>query len=665
MFSKVLIANRGEIALRVMRTCARMGIRSAAVYSDADRGALHARRADEAVRIGPARASASYLDVAAVIDAARRVGADAVHPGYGFLSENPALPDACAAAGIAFVGPPAGAMRLLGDKTAARRLAAAHGVPVAPGFDVDPAADGAAADAAKAVGYPLLVKAAAGGGGRGMRLVASPDALPEALASARREAAAAFGDDRLFVERAIVGARHVEVQVLADAHGHAVHLGERDCSVQRRHQKVVEESPAPGISASLRAELGAAALAVVRAAGYVNAGTVEFLVDREGRFYFLEVNTRLQVEHPVTEMVCGLDLVELQLRIAAGEPLPFAQEDVRTSGHAIECRICAEDPERGYVPSSGRITCFMPPAGEGVRVDSGVDSGSLVPPEYDSLLAKLIVHAPSRNEAIETCRRALAAFAVEGVKTNLGLLEAVVSHPAFVAGTHDLALLESMPPETFAPALPDDALLAAVARDVGPFEALRGDDPWQALGAWRAGGLVRLEYVYQGRRVAADAERVAGRRDGWRVASGGRTHTIEIGAGPSGEVVVRTDGAETAWRVQGGAGRLILDSGGRRYVLARPAPSTAGVLSSAGTRHTGEMRAPMPGVVVRVLVAEGDHVVARQPLVLLEAMKIEHIIHSNADGVVRRLRCSQGQRVAEGEILVEVDSGAEVGDAAP
>jgi 3-methylcrotonyl-CoA carboxylase alpha subunit len=661
MFEKVLVANRGEIALRVMRTCTRLGIATVAVYSDADRDAPHVRCADEAVRIGPAPASQSYLDIAAVVDAACRAGAGAVHPGYGFLSENPALAEACAASGITFVGPPAAAMRLLGDKAAARRLAAEHGVPVLPGFDAATPDDGALIGAAASIGFPLMVKAAAGGGGRGMRLVLSDGELSAALAGARREAEAAFGDGRLLIERAVVGGRHIEVQVLADAQGHAVHLGERDCSVQRRHQKVIEESPAPGIDDALRERLGVAALTVARAAGYVNAGTVEFLLDRDGAFYFLEVNTRLQVEHPVTELVTGFDLVELQLRIAAGEVLPFGQTDVRSTGHAIECRVYAEDPERAYMPSSGRVRYFLPPEGEGVRVDSGIETGSVVPAEYDPLLAKVIVHAPSRAEAIERCARALDACAVEGVKTNLGLLQAVVAHPAFAAGALDLSLLESMPAGAFAARLPDDVLLAAAASDVGPFEAARDGDPWRSLGAWRASGRVRLAYAYHGRTFAVDAERIMWARDAWRMTVDGRTHEIEASASTVGDVIVREGGSETAWRVRREARRLVLETRERRYVLARPAPSAAGL--SRAVAGTGEMRAPMPGVVVRVLVSAGDRVAAHQPLVVLEAMKMEHIIGSSIDGVVGQVRCTVGQRVAEGEILVEVMSGAEPGDA--
>ena len=662
MFRKVLIANRGEIACRIMSTCARLGIGTVAVYSDADHDALHVRRADEAVRIGRARAPASYLDIAAVIEAARRTGADALHPGYGFLSEQPALAEACASAGIAWVGPPAAAMRLLGDKAAARRLAAEHGVPVLPGFDAAMPDDMALVDAAASIGFPLMVKAAAGGGGRGMRLVQSSAELLAALAGARHEAEAAFGDGRLLIERAVVGGRHVEIQVLADTHGHAVHLGDRDCSVQRRHQKVIEESPASGVDRELRARLCAAALTLARAAGYVNAGTVEFLLDRDGRFYFLEVNTRLQVEHPVTEMVTGLDLVELQLRIAGGEPLPFSQAGVRFRGHAIECRVYAEDPERDYMPSSGHVTHFLPPEGAGVRVDAGIETGSVVPVEYDPLLAKVIVHAPSRAVAIERCAVAIDACAVEGVQTNLGLLRAVVAHPAFVVGEFDLRLLESMPASAFAARLPDDVLLAAAAADVGPFEMARGGDPWRMLGAWRANGAVRLEYAYHGRTFAVRADRIVRGRDVWRVAVDARAHEIETAIGPDGDIIVREGSSETAWLVRREPRRLVLETDGRRYVLARPATSVAGPSHLAGA--SGEMRAPMPGVVARVLASAGDHVVAHQPLVVLEAMKIEHVVGSSIDGVVKRVSCNVGQRVAEGEILIEVASETEPGDAA-
>ncbi|TAK60876.1 MAG: acetyl-CoA carboxylase biotin carboxylase subunit [Dehalococcoidia bacterium] len=675
MFEKVLVANRGEIAVRIMRTCDRLGIATVAVYSDADRGALHVRRAAEAVRIGPARPSESYLDIDASVAAARSTGADAIHPGYGFLSENPALAEACVAAGIAFVGPSAAAMRLLGDKAAARRLAQEHDVPVLPGIDAGERDDAQLVDAAASVGFPLMVKAAGGGGGRGMRLVATADELPEALASARREATAAFGDGRLIVERAVVGGRHVEVQVLADARGNAIHLGERDCSVQRRHQKVIEETPAPRLGDDTRARMCEAALTVVRAAGYANAGTVEFLLDADGSFYFLEVNTRLQVEHPVTEMLTGLDLVELQLRVAAGEALPLSQADVRRAGCAIECRIAAEDPSRGYLPSSGRITYFRAPFGDGVRVDSGVETGSRVPPEYDSLVAKLIVHGDTRDEALRRAARALAALAVEGVHTNVALLEAVVASPAFAEGRHDLALLESMPRAAFVAQLPADVLLAAIAADVLPSSS---DDPWQALGAWRASGPARLAYVHHGGTFAIDIERAG--RGRWRALVDGRDRVFEADLTPGpfpmreGEIpapgkpadraiVVRADGDETSWRARRDGAHLLLASGDREYVLTHAAPAASGAHAGTAAHRTGEVRAPMPGVVVRVLVAEGEAVADRQPLAVLEAMKIEHIVESTAEGRVRAVRCEPGQRVAEGDILVEIESGAESGDA--
>ncbi|MDE3094494.1 MAG: 3-methylcrotonyl-CoA carboxylase [Chloroflexota bacterium] len=658
MFRAVLVANRGEIAVRVMRTCRTMGIRTVAVYSDADRGAPHVRCADEAVRLGPAAPARSYLDVAAVVEAARRTGAEAVHPGYGFLSENPALAEACAAAGIAFVGPSADAMRLLGDKPAARRLAAEHGVPVLPGFDGDTHDDALVAAAAEKIGFPVMVKAAAGGGGRGMRLVPSRDALGDALAGARREAQSAFGDDRLLLERAVAGGRHVEVQVLADAHGHAVHLGERDCSIQRRHQKVVEEAPSPALSAGPRERMGAAAIAIVRAARYVNAGTMEFLLDGDGALSFIEANARLQVEHPVTESVTGLDLVELQLRVAAGEPLPFTQGDVRHSGHAIECRVYAEDPARGYLPSSGRITCYVPPPGEGIRIDSGVEAGTAVPAEYDPLLAKLVVHAPSRQAAVDRCARALEAFAVEGVRTNLGLLQTVVSSPEFASGTADLATLEAMPPQDFLPRLPDDVLLATAAADIAPPAGGRGNGPWEALGPWRLDGRRPLAYQYHGRTFAFEAERVAGRTDAWRTTVDGREYTFSAPAGAG------DSGAVPAWTVTREGACRIVEGEERRYVLAPPNPSAGDTAQSTRAGRAGTLRAPIPGVVARLLVSPGERVRARQPLVVIEAMKIEHIIESSADGIVRAISCEAGRRVAEGEILIEVAAEQDDGDAA-
>ena len=432
MFASVLVANRGEIALRVMRTCRRLGIRTVAVYSDADWAAPHVRAADDAVRIGAGPAPESYLRVEAVLAAATATGAEAIHPGYGFLSESAAFASACSAAGLGWVGPPAAAMRALGDKARAKALAEASGVPILPGYHGEDATDEALRAHAGAIGYPLLVKASAGGGGRGMRVVREPGELEEALRAARREAAASFGDDRLLLERYLARPRHVEVQILGDAHGELVHLGERECSVQRRHQKLIEESPSPAVTATIRASMGEAALRLARAAGYANAGTVEFLLDEDGAFFFLEVNARLQVEHPVTEAVTGLDLVEQQLRVAAGEPLGFSQADVRLDGHAMELRIVAEDAAAGFLPSTGVVTAFDVPAT--VRVDTGVGAGSTVSPFYDSLLAKVIVLGHTRAEAIERMKRALAETIVEGVKTTIPFQLKVLTDPAFVEG---------------------------------------------------------------------------------------------------------------------------------------------------------------------------------------------------------------------------------------
>jgi acetyl-CoA carboxylase biotin carboxylase subunit len=655
MFRKLLIANRGEIAVRIMRTCREMGIATVAAYSDADRDALHVRRADEAVRIGPAPPAQSYLCLEAVVEAARRTGAEALHPGYGFLAENPELPEMCLAAGIAFVGPPASAIRLMADKAAARELAASLGVPVLPGAAITSHDDAAARELAAGIGFPLIVKALAGGGGRGMRFVLAPEQLPGALGSARREAHAAFGDERLLLERAVTGGRHIEVQVLFDALGCAVHLGERDCSVQRRYQKIIEESPSPAVSPELRERLVAAALAIARAARYVNAGTVEFLVDRAGEFYFLEMNTRLQVEHGVTELATGLDLVELQLRIAAGEPLPVKQHDIRFSGHAIECRIYAEDPARGYLPSSGRITYMLPPEGAGIRNDAGVEAGSAVSTEYDPLLAKLLVHAASREEALERCTRALDAYAIEGVKTNLGLLRAVVAGRAFAAGNADLTTLGQMPPEQFAPRLPDEILLAAAAFDVDRQPAERDGDAWDHLGPWRIDGKRPLEYTYHGGSFALQLQRQVGAANAWRATIDDEHHNFVAAVTARGRVVLRERGTERRWQVVMDGSHLIVESPGHRYVLGRPDLVATGASPAGSAGVSSVVRAPMPGIVTRILVAQGGQVAARQPLLVLEAMKMEHIIESSMDGVVTTIACRAGQKVGEGDVLIELE----------
>jgi len=442
-FRKVLVANRGEIAVRVIRACREMGIRTVAVFSEADRAALHVRLADEALPIGPAPSRESYLRVDRVLDAARASGAEAVHPGYGFLAESAAFARACEEAGVVFIGPRSETIALMGEKTSARREAVAAGVPVVPGM-LEPLADeGEIVREAERIGYPVMLKAAAGGGGKGLRLVASPPELLPALARARSEAGGAFGDDRVYLEKALVRPRHVEIQVLADHHGHAVHLFERECSIQRRHQKVIEESPSPLLTPGMRERMGELAVALVKRAGYVNAGTLEFLVDEDRKPWFLEMNTRLQVEHPVTEMVTGVDLVKAQIRIAQGEPLAFRQEDLGQRGHAIECRVYAEDPDAGFLPSPGRILALRVPDGPGVRDDSGVYEGWTVPIDYDPLLSKLVVWAESRDEALRRMRRAVAEYRVVGVKTTLPLFERVLAHPAFVAGDFDTSFLDT------------------------------------------------------------------------------------------------------------------------------------------------------------------------------------------------------------------------------
>jgi acetyl-CoA carboxylase biotin carboxylase subunit len=446
VFSKVLIANRGEIAVRIIRACRELGIRTVAVFSQADADAMHVQLADESVCIGPPPPAQSYLQVPRIISAAEITGAEAIHPGYGFLAENPQFAEVCENCGIHFVGPPASSIQMMGDKAAARRLAARNGVRVLPGTEYLIRELEEARRAAREIGYPVLIKASAGGGGKGMRVVINPDGLESGLATAAAEAAAAFGDAGVYLERFLPDPRHVEFQILIDAHGRGVHLGERDCSIQRRHQKLVEEAPSPALTDSLRQAMGQAALSVARAAGYRNAGTVEFLLDERGDFFFMEMNTRIQVEHPVTEMVTGLDLVKAQFRIAAGEPLPLAQEEVRLAGHSLECRINAEDPDR-FLPSPGKVTNFRPPGGPGVRVDSHAYVGYIVPPHYDSLLAKLIVHGRDREEAIARMQRALDEMLIQGVQTTIPFHQKVLRHPDFLAGKTSTRFLERLTQE--------------------------------------------------------------------------------------------------------------------------------------------------------------------------------------------------------------------------
>ncbi len=652
MFKRVLIANRGEIAVRIARTCRSLGVETVAVYSDADRKALHVLEADQAVHIGASPPSSSYLKIKALIRAARDTGAEAIHPGYGLLAENPDFAQACADAGIVFIGPAPEAMRAMGDKAAARRLVASRGVPIVPGYDGFDGDLAVLETRAMEIGYPVMVKAAAGGGGRGMRLVESPDRLREALESARREADRAFGDGRLMLERAIVGARHIEVQVLADHYGNTVHLGERDCSVQRRHQKVVEESPSPAVSPDLRRRLGEAAVEAARAVGYTNAGTVEFLLDPDGNFYFMEMNTRLQVEHGVTELVTGLDLVALQLAIAAGERLPFGQDGVTCAGHALECRIYAEDPLKGYRPSPGRITRFEPPVGEGIRNDVGTYAGDEVSTYYDPMLAKVLTWGRNRREALERMEAALASYRIEGVRTNLALLRAVIGHPDFRTSGVTTDFLEArLSPEALVPTASDESLLAAFGAIVLGVGA--GPDPWHAAGPWRPGGLFSFALRHAGAAYHIEARRIPGAPNEWDVRLSGREVRVRLAAAADGRVLIERDGRTTPALVRRSARGLEVETGGRSFAFEWAVGEKH--VAGGGVHHQQGLTAPMPGLVLKVLVRPGQRVRAHQTLVVIEAMKMEHAIEAPHDGIVRKVYCAEGGRVAEGAPLVELE----------
>jgi len=664
-FAKVLIANRGEIAVRVARTCRRLGIGVVAVYSDADRTALHVRMADEAYRIGPPPAAESYLNVDAILAAAATSGAEAIHPGYGFLSENAVFAERVVAAGFRFIGPPAAAIRALGDKAAAKRLMLDAGVPVLPGYQGDDQTDARLQEEAGRIGYPLLIKASAGGGGRGMREVRDPEQFVTQLGGARREARAAFGDDRVLLERLLLGARHVEVQVFGDSAGNVVHLGERDCSIQRRHQKIFEEAPSPAVNEDLRRRMGEAAVLAARRAGYQNAGTVEFLLDAAGAFYFLEMNTRLQVEHPVTECVTGLDLVELQLDVAAGKPLPFDQSGVRIRGHAIEARLYAEDPARGYLPSSGRLDRFEIPADGDVRVDTGFTTGATVSHYYDALLAKVICSGADRDDAVQRLAGALAGTAVEGVRTNLAQLRAVLAMPAFRAGDTTTDFLDLHWRGASAEAGPPiEVLLGATGyllTDAQRVEraARTAADPWTVAGSWRVGRFSRrLALTAGGKRYTVEASAAAD-PSLWQIEVEGEPHTVEFERVSDRDLIMRRGGAIAAFTLADGGGSVrtlwYRDHG---YVVGL-APLPTPDLAAAGVQAAGgsaELTAPMPGLVIQMYVKEGDRVRERQTVAVLEAMKMEHAIQSPRDGRVKRVYHYAGSRVAAGAVLVELDA---------
>jgi geranyl-CoA carboxylase alpha subunit len=630
-YRKILIANRGEIACRVMRTAHRLGYRTVAVFSDADASAPHVAMADEAVRIGAPPAAESYLNIAALLDAARRTGADAVHPGYGFLSERADFARACAEASLVFIGPPPAAIDAMGDKAAAKRRMLAAGVPCAPGYLGEDQSDDRLAAEARRLGAPLLVKAVAGGGGRGMRLVRDAAAmaeLPAALAGARREAQSAFGDGTLMLERLIEGGRHIEIQVFADAHGNAVHLGERDCTAQRRRQKVIEEAPSPVVNPAMREAMGRDAVAAALAVGYRGAGTVEFIVDAELRHYFLEMNTRLQVEHPVTECITGLDLVEWQLRVAAGEPLPAKQDDIRFAGHAIEARLYAEDPYDGWKPHSGRITAWAPQAAA-IRIDHGIAAGGEVTPFYDAMVAKFVAHGHDRADAIRRLTRALEEVPLFGPVNNGRFLRDLVNHPRFTAATMTTTLLDEWlaagEPLLVRPAPPDDGWRIAAALLAG---AAGGKPPSVA----RFDLTLRCGSEQRTLRVPVEQ--------------------VHIDAHEGTALRCRVDGVQRrlhAVRGDDGSLQLATDGAIHRFCEASPYPTTDHAVDPR------RARAPVAGVVAQVSVAVGQAVAAGQPLVCVEAMKMEMWLTAAAAGTVRAVHASPRASVAAGALLVELE----------
>ncbi len=666
MFDKLLIANRGEIAVRIARTARRMGIRTAAVYSDADADALHVAACDEAYRLGPPPPRESYLDGATIIAIAKKSGAQAIHPGYGFLSENELFAAACARAELVFVGPPPTAIAAMGSKAAAKRIMGAANVPLVPGYHGDDQRAELLAREAATIGYPVLIKATAGGGGKGMKIVERASEFAAALASAQREAEAAFGDDRVLIEKYLIAPRHIEIQVFADTHGNAVYLFERDCSVQRRHQKVLEEAPAPGMKPAHRRAMGNTAVAAARAIGYVGAGTVEFIAAdtfaRDGVFYFMEMNTRLQVEHPVTEMITGEDLVEWQLRVAAGETLPKGQDDLVMTGHAIEARLYAEDPERGFLPSIGKLAHLSAPTTDAtVRVDTGVRAGDEISSWYDPLIAKLIVRGEDRPAALRRLAESLAAFEIVGVATNVGFLQRVVAHEAFASGNVDTGLIARYREALFPAPTPasDEVLLAAALAEVRSLVAARdaaapasGDphSPWQAVDPWwPASESHAINLVYGD----GDARReIAVRRHGpaWRVTLPTRETEATVSA-HDGRLGIAAAGAEFhATVVPHGEERHVFIKGTQRKLLL------IDPLAHAGEEevHGGHLMAPMSGTVVAAMVKVGDKVDRGAPLMILEAMKMEHTIAAPAAGVVRAVNYRAGDRVKEGEDLVDI-----------
>jgi len=652
VFETVLVANRGEIAVRVIRTLRRLGIRSVAVYSDADAGARHVLEADTAVRLGPAAARESYLDIGKVLDAAARTGARAIHPGYGFLSENAHFAAACERAGVVFLGPPARAIEVMGDKITAKNAVAAFDVPVVPGVARAGLTDDELVAAAQDVGYPVLLKPSAGGGGKGMHLVEDPARLREALVTARREAASAFGDDTLFLERFVLRPRHIEVQVLADSHGNVVHLGERECSLQRRHQKVIEEAPSALLDAETRARIGGAACNTARSVDYVGAGTVEFIVsaERPDEFFFMEMNTRLQVEHPVTEAVTGLDLVEWQLRVGAGEKLAFAQDDIELNGHAIEARVYAEDPGRGFLPTGGRVLQVLEPAGPGVRVDSSLLPGTVVGSDYDPMLSKVIAHAADREQALAQIDRALAQTAVLGVQTNIEFLRFLLADDRVRAGDLDTALLEERLPDFSPLPAPDDVLAAGGLYRQWTLSRRAGDSLWAAPTGWRVGGEAAPVRTAMRTPLRSETVSVWGLSDAARVQVGDG----EIGSASvqltSDQMSVTRSGLRREYRWAEVDRHLwIADERGTWHL--REAEEHK-IQRAAGPRQA-EVISPMPGSVIAVQVTSGAEVAEGDVVVVIEAMKMEHSLTAPISGQVEVL-VSVGDQVTLDELLARL-----------
>ena len=664
MFHKILIANRGEIACRIIKTARRLGIATVAVYSEADAAARHARLADEAVLIGPAPARDSYLAMDKMIAAARQTGAQAIHPGSGFLSENPAFAEACAAAGIVFIGPSAEAIRVMGSKSSAKTLMEQAGIPLAPGYHGDRQEPAFLRERAERIGYPVLIKASAGGGGKGMRIVERADDFDAALASCRREALSAFGDERVLLEQYLDRPRHIEIQIFGDARGNHVYLFERDCSVQRRHQKVLEEAPAPGMTPDRRAALGNAALAAARAVGYVGAGTVEFIVGPDGAFYFMEMNTRLQVEHPITEMITGLDLVEWQLRVAAGEPLPLSQQQLQIHGHALEARIYAEDPAKGFLPSTGKLVHLTPPEENlYVRVDTGVEEGDEIGPFYDPMIAKLIVWDANRERALARMLRALAQYRVVGVANNIDFLSRLVASPAFSRADLDTGLIEREREFLFpaGASIPRDVLLVAALATLLREEARAGAEasihtdplsPWHSRDGWRLNSRAERRLLFRAGELEK-AVRVRYVEGGYALEFDGQATRVRGELGPDDTLRADLNGLQLNATVVVAGERRYVFLHGRTWHLARIDPLYHG---GEGGGPEGGLLAPMPGNVIALIAREGAKVEKGAPLLILEAMKMEHTITAPAAGTVKAFRFAVGDQVGDGAELVEFEA---------